>query len=163
MNKTYGKRILSLLMVLTLVFSLMSGITVFAEDDILNTSLSFSKDTVAPGDTVTVTVSLTNYNSTFAASYPISALQIDVAVDTSLVTVSNVTTLETSGAFGGASAANYNETAEKITYADIAKELNVTTAYVSMILNGARKPAEAREKLEGAVKAIKQRRAEVQK
>ena len=52
---------------------------------------------------------------------------------------------------------------EKITYADIAKELNVTTAYVSMILNGARKPAEAREKLEGAVKAIKQRRAEEQK
>ena len=119
MNKTYGKRILSLLMVLTLVFSLMSGITVFAEDDILNTSLSFSKDTVAPGDTVTVTVSLTNYNSTFAASYPISALQIDVAVDTSLVTVSNVTTLETSGAFGGASAANYNASAEKVTYADI--------------------------------------------
>ena len=119
MNKTYGKRILSLLMVLTLVFSLMSGITVFAADDILNTSLSFSKDTVAPGDTVTVTVSLTNYNSTFAASYPISALQIDVAVDTSLVTVSNVKTLETSGAFGGASAANYNASAEKVTYADI--------------------------------------------
>ena len=119
MNKTYGKRVLSLFIVLALVFSLMSGFTVFAADDTLNTSLSFSQETAAPGDTVTVTVSLTNYNSTFAASYPISALQIDVAVDTSLVTVSNVTTLETSGAFGGASAANYNETAEKITYADI--------------------------------------------
>ena len=81
--------------------------------------MSFSQETAAPGDTVTVTVSLTNYNSTFAASYPISALQIDVAVDTSLVTVSNVTTLETSGAFGGASAANYNASAEKVTYADI--------------------------------------------
>ena len=119
MNKTYGKRVLSLFIVLALVFSLMSGFTVFAADDTLNTSLSFSQETAAPGDTVTVTVSLTNYNSTFAASYPISALQIDVAVDTSLVTVSNVTTLETSGAFGGASAANYNETAAKVTFADI--------------------------------------------
>ncbi len=119
MNKTYGKRVLSLFIVLALVFSLMSGFTVFAADDTLNTSLSFSQETAAPGDTVTVTVSLTNYNSTFAASYPISALQIDVAVDTSLVTVSNVTTLETSGAFGGASAANYNETDAKVTFADI--------------------------------------------
>ena len=49
---------------------------------------------------------------------------------------------------------------EKITYAELADELKVTKAYVSMVLNGARKPSDARERFEGAVKAIRQRRLE---
>lgn len=36
----------------------------------------------------------------------------------------------------------------------VAQELGVTKAYVSMILNGARNPANARERLETAVDAI---------
>ena len=43
---------------------------------------------------------------------------------------------------------------------DLAAELGVTKAYVSMILNGARKPADARSKLEAAVDAIITRRKE---
>lgn len=41
-----------------------------------------------------------------------------------------------------------------ITLSDVADELGVTKAYVSMILNCARKPAGARERLEAAVEAI---------
>ena len=48
---------------------------------------------------------------------------------------------------------------EEISYAELAKELNVSKPYVSMILNGVRKPTDARERFESAVKAIKQRRA----
>ena len=41
---------------------------------------------------------------------------------------------------------------------DLAAELGVTKAYVSMILNGVRKPADAQVKLETAVDAIIARR-----
>lgn len=44
-----------------------------------------------------------------------------------------------------------------VTYADIAAELGVTKAYVSMILNGARKPKDARRRLETAVDVIIER------
>lgn len=47
---------------------------------------------------------------------------------------------------------------EKITYDELASELGVTKAYISMILNGARKPDGIRERMESAVEAIKQRR-----
>ena len=43
---------------------------------------------------------------------------------------------------------------------DLAAELGVTKAYISMILNGARKPADAQNKLEAAVDAIIARRKE---
>lgn len=49
---------------------------------------------------------------------------------------------------------------EKVTYEDIAAEIGTTKAYVSMILNGRRNPANARERLEAAVDAIVQRRKE---
>lgn len=42
--------------------------------------------------------------------------------------------------------------------ADVAKELGVTKAYVSMILNGARKPKDSKRRLEEAVDAIIERR-----
>lgn len=47
---------------------------------------------------------------------------------------------------------------EKITYDDLAKELGVTKSYISMILNGTRKPEGARERMESAVAAIVQRK-----
>lgn len=47
---------------------------------------------------------------------------------------------------------------EKVTYDDLAKELGVTKSYISMILNGARKPEGARERMESAVAAIVQRK-----
>ena len=43
---------------------------------------------------------------------------------------------------------------------DLAAELGVTKAYVSMILNGARKPPDAKSRLETAVDAIIARRKE---
>lgn len=48
----------------------------------------------------------------------------------------------------------------KITLNDVAQELGVTTAYVSMILNGARNPANAQERLECAVATIIDRNAD---
>ena len=45
-----------------------------------------------------------------------------------------------------------------ITNGDVAEELDVTKAYVSMILNGARKPKDAKHRLEAAVDAIIERR-----
>lgn len=48
---------------------------------------------------------------------------------------------------------------ERITLEDVASELGVTRAYVSMILNGARKPEGCRERMETAVTNIIQRRA----
>lgn len=39
----------------------------------------------------------------------------------------------------------------KITYDKLAKQLGVTKAYVSMVLNGARNPAEAKERFERAL------------
>lgn len=43
---------------------------------------------------------------------------------------------------------------EHITYDDLAKELGVTKSYVSMILNGSRKPDGIRERMESAVSRI---------
>lgn len=48
----------------------------------------------------------------------------------------------------------------RITYSDVAAELGVSVAYVSMILNGARSPKDGRERIESAVAAIIARRAE---
>lgn len=48
---------------------------------------------------------------------------------------------------------------ERIKAEDIASELGVTAAYVSMILNGKRNPPGARERLEQAVNAIIDKRA----
>lgn len=39
----------------------------------------------------------------------------------------------------------------KVTYEELAKHLGVTKAYVSMVLNGARKPAEGKERFERAL------------
>lgn len=47
---------------------------------------------------------------------------------------------------------------ERIRAEDIATELGVTPAYVSMILNGKRNPPEAKTRLEGAVNAIIEKR-----
>ena len=47
---------------------------------------------------------------------------------------------------------------ERIRAEDIATELGVTPAYVSMILNGKRNPPEAKARLEGAVNAIIEKR-----
>ena len=47
-----------------------------------------------------------------------------------------------------------------VSITDLAAELGVTKAYVSMILNGARKPPEAKNRLEAAVDAIIARRKE---
>jgi hypothetical protein len=47
-----------------------------------------------------------------------------------------------------------------VTAADLANELGVTKAYISMILNGARKPTGARERLENAADAIITKRKE---
>lgn len=47
-----------------------------------------------------------------------------------------------------------------VSITDLAAELGVTKAYVSMILNGARKPPEAKNRLETAVDAIIARRKE---
>lgn len=48
----------------------------------------------------------------------------------------------------------------RVSATDLAAELGVTKAYISMILNGARKPADAKCKLEAAVDAIIARREE---
>lgn len=49
---------------------------------------------------------------------------------------------------------------QNITYADLASELGVTKSYISMILNGARKPSGIRERMETAVSEIVKRRKE---
>ena len=49
---------------------------------------------------------------------------------------------------------------EKIRLEDVASELGVTKAYVSMLLNCKRKPKDAREKLEHAVEEIIRRKNE---
>ena len=43
---------------------------------------------------------------------------------------------------------------EEVTYEDIANELGVTKAYVSMILNSRRTPADAKTRLEEAFQAV---------
>lgn len=47
---------------------------------------------------------------------------------------------------------------ERIKAEDIASELGVSTAYVSMILNGKRNPPNAKERFESAVTAIIEKR-----
>lgn len=47
---------------------------------------------------------------------------------------------------------------EKITYEELAKEMGVTKPYISMILNGVRKPAGIRERMEAAVSSIVERK-----
>lgn len=42
----------------------------------------------------------------------------------------------------------------EITYDEVAAELGVTRSYVSMLLNGHRKPPDARKHLEAAVDAV---------
>ena len=46
----------------------------------------------------------------------------------------------------------------QITNEDLARELGVTAAYVSMILNGKRKPPEIKNRMEDALKAIIEKR-----
>ena len=41
-----------------------------------------------------------------------------------------------------------------VTYDDLAAEMGVTKAYISMILNGSRKPAGIQERMEAALEAI---------
>nr|DAR05069.1 MAG TPA: antitoxin [Caudoviricetes sp.] len=48
----------------------------------------------------------------------------------------------------------------KVTYDEVAAELGCTKTYVSMILNGRRKPPDARKRLESAVSAVIQRKKE---
>lgn len=43
---------------------------------------------------------------------------------------------------------------ERITYEDLANEMGCTKAYISMILNGARKPDGIQKRMEEAVSAI---------
>ena len=47
---------------------------------------------------------------------------------------------------------------EEITRNELANELGVRKSYVSMILNGDRKPSDAQQRLEAAVDAIIERR-----
>ena len=47
---------------------------------------------------------------------------------------------------------------ERITYDELAAELGVTKAYISMILNGKRKPPHIRRRMETAVDQIVERR-----
>ena len=47
---------------------------------------------------------------------------------------------------------------EKVTFEELAKELGVTKSYVSMILNGARKPDGIRQRMEKSLDAIIKRR-----
>ena len=48
----------------------------------------------------------------------------------------------------------------RISFEEVAGEMGVTRAYISMILNGKRKPPDARKRVEGAIDAIIERRAE---
>lgn len=47
---------------------------------------------------------------------------------------------------------------ERITYEELANEMGVTKAYISMILNGARKPEGIKDRMEAAVAAIVERK-----
>jgi transcriptional regulator with XRE-family HTH domain len=47
---------------------------------------------------------------------------------------------------------------ERITYDELAAELGVTKSYISMILNGARKPEGIKERMEEAFFAILKKR-----
>lgn len=47
---------------------------------------------------------------------------------------------------------------ERVSYDELATELGVTKAYVSMVLNGARKPAGIKARMEGAFEAVLEKR-----
>lgn len=47
---------------------------------------------------------------------------------------------------------------EGVTYQDIADEMAVTKAYISMILNGSRKPKGIRERMEKAFASVVEKR-----
>ena len=47
----------------------------------------------------------------------------------------------------------------RISFEEVASEMGVTKAYISMILNGKRKPPDARKRVESAITAIIDRRA----
>ena len=49
---------------------------------------------------------------------------------------------------------------EKVTFQAIADELGVTKSYVSMILNGARKPKGIKDRMESAFSSIVEKRKE---
>lgn len=49
---------------------------------------------------------------------------------------------------------------EEVTLTDLAKEMGVVKAYVSMILHSSRKPKGAQERLENAFQAVLERRKE---
>lgn len=48
----------------------------------------------------------------------------------------------------------------RVTYDDVAAEMGVTKCYVSMILNGKRKPPDIQRRMEDAVNAVIRRRKE---
>lgn len=48
---------------------------------------------------------------------------------------------------------------ERITYAELAEEMGVNKSYISMLLNGRRKPPNIQKRMEDAVDAIIARRA----
>lgn len=49
---------------------------------------------------------------------------------------------------------------ERVSCIELAEELNMTKAYVSMVLNGKRTPPGAKERFEAAFEAILQKRKE---
>ena len=52
---------------------------------------------------------------------------------------------------------------EEVTYAELGAEMGISEAYVSMILNGARKPNGMQSKMESALDAIIERRKEIER
>lgn len=49
---------------------------------------------------------------------------------------------------------------ERVTFEALAKELGVTKSYISMLLNGKRKPEGIQKRMEAALDAILQKRSE---
>ena len=49
---------------------------------------------------------------------------------------------------------------ERVTFDELAKEMGVTKPYVSMLLNGKRKPEGVQKRMEEALDAVLQRRKE---
>jgi transcriptional regulator with XRE-family HTH domain len=49
---------------------------------------------------------------------------------------------------------------ERVTYDNLAAEMGVTKSYVSMILNGARKPEGIKDRMEAAFAAVLEKRKE---
>ena len=50
---------------------------------------------------------------------------------------------------------------ERVTYQDIADELSVTKSYISMILNGSRKPKGIKQRLEDAFNSVIEKRKNI--